>query len=180
MDPARGEHDNAHPLAESLVAWFTSNGGQLSPDVQIAYNGARGFHMRALRPLSSPVVTTCPLKLTLSCLNLDPTEEGVLHIESPLRQCRGLIPDHMLTYLLLLEQRDKGQASPWHAYIACLPSPGSMTTPLWFDEADRAFLAGTSLAPAAKERKAELHQQWQRAVTVMEDLGMTLAKDIDL
>ncbi|RMZ73850.1 set domain [Pyrenophora seminiperda CCB06] len=180
MDQPSGEHYNAHPLAESLVAWFTSNGGRLSPDVQIVYNQARGFHMRALRPLSSPVVTTCPLKLTLSCLNLDPSEEGVLHIQSPLRQCRGRIPDHILTYLLLIEQRDKGQASPWHTYIACLPSSDSMTTPLWFDEGDMAFLAGTSLAPAAKERKAELYQQWERAMAVIEELGIALVKHVDL
>ena len=125
------------------------------------------------------MVTTCPLKLTLSCLNLDPSGEGVWHIESPLRQCRGKIPDHILTYLLLIEQRDKGQASPWHAYIACLPSPRSMTTPLWFDEGDMAFLAGTSLAPAAKERKAELHQQWERAIAIVEELGIGLARDFD-
>ncbi|CAA9962488.1 hypothetical protein PTMSG1_05862 [Pyrenophora teres f. maculata] len=180
MDQPQSELSNAHPLVESLVAWFTSNGGQLSPDVQIVYNHARGFHMRALQPLSSPVVTTCPLKLTLSYLNLDPGEEGVLHIESPLRQCQGRIPDHILTYLLLIEQRDRGQASPWHAYIACLPSPRDMTTPLWFNEGDMAFLAGTSLAPAAKERRAELQQQWERAVAVMEELSIPLAKGIDI
>ncbi|KAI2482703.1 hypothetical protein Ptr902_05020 [Pyrenophora tritici-repentis] len=179
MDQPQGEHSNAHALAESLVAWFTSNGGQLSPDVEIVYSDARGFHMRALRPLSSPVVTKCPLKLTLSCLNLDPGEQGVLHIESPLRQCRGRIPDHILTYLLLIEQRDKGQASPWHAYIACLPNSRDMTTPLWFDEGDMAFLAGTSLVPAAKERKAELQQQWEGAIAVMEELSIPLAKGID-
>lgn len=55
-----------------------------------------------------------------------------------------------------------------------------MTTPLWFDEGDMAFLAGTSLAPAAKERKAELHQQWKRAVAIMEELDIGLAKDVDL
>jgi hypothetical protein len=170
----------AHPVAESLIAWFTQNGGQLSPDVQVVYSKSHGFHMRARGPLSSPVVATCPLKLTLSILNLDPDQKEVLVIESPLQQCRGKIPDHILTYLLLIEQRKKGQESPWHAYIACLPGPESMTTPLWFDDADMVFLAGTSLAPAAKERKTRLHEQWEHAVTVMKELDIAAADEIDL
>jgi hypothetical protein len=169
-----------HQLAEALIAWFTQNGGQLSPDVQVVYNDSRGFHMRAVRPLGSPVVASCPLQLTLSHLNLDPDQKEVLSISSPLQHCRGKIPDHILTYLLLIEQRKKGEASPWHAYIACLPGPESMSTPLWFDDDDVVFLAGTSLAPAAKERKTDLHHQWERAVTVMKELGVALADEIDL
>ena len=125
-------------------------------------------------------MASCPLKLTLSSLNLDPNEKEVLYAESPLEQCRGKIPDHVLTYLLLIEQRKKGEKSPWHAYISCLPGPETMTTPLWFDESDVVFLAGTSLAPATKERKAELERQWENAVGVMKALGMPLADEIDL
>ncbi|RII05431.1 hypothetical protein CUC08_Gglean010528 [Alternaria sp. MG1] len=175
-----GQDFGSHPSAESLVTWFTQNGGQLSPDVQIVFSDSRGFHMRAARPLSSTVVASCPLKLTLSSLNLDPNEKEVLYAESPLEQCRGKIPDHVLTYLLLIEQRKKGEKSPWHAYISCLPGPETMTTPLWFDESDVVFLAGTSLAPATKERKAELERQWENAVGVMKALGMPLADEIDL
>jgi hypothetical protein len=175
------DHDYcAHPLAESLVVWFTQNGGHLNSDVQVVYSDSHGFHMRAARPLSSVIVATCPLKLTLSILNLDSDQKEVLSIESPLQQCRGRIPDQILTYLLLIEQHRKGQQSPWHAYIACLPGPESMTTPLWFDDDDMVFLAGTSLAPAAKERKTVLHGQWEHALTVMKELKIALADEIDL
>jgi hypothetical protein len=81
---------------------------------------------------------------------------------------------------MLLEQRDKGNDSPWGAYLACLPGPQDMTTPIWFDDVDFAFLAGTSLAPAAKERKAELHQQWEHAVQVIKHFDMHLADVISL
>ncbi|KAF1828582.1 SET domain-containing protein [Decorospora gaudefroyi] len=173
-------HDfSAHPLVEYLVAWFTQNGGQLNGDVQIVFSDSRGFHMRVVKPFSSPVVASCPLKLTLSCLNLDPNQEEVLVVDSPLQQCRGEIPDHILTYLLLIEQRKRGNESPWHAYIACLPMPESMNTPLWFDNDDMVFLAGTSLAPAAKEKKGELHQHWEHALTVMKERGIALADGID-
>ncbi|KAF3051778.1 hypothetical protein E8E11_010942 [Didymella keratinophila] len=167
-----------HLMAEKLVAWFTQNGGWLSPDVQIVYNESQGHHMRALRP-TTPEVVTCPLKLTLSSLNLDPDQEEVLPITSPLQQCRGKIPDHILTYLLLIEQRNKGKESPWHTYIACLPGVESMTTPLWFDEEDVAFLAGTSLAPALKERKADYQKQWEHAVSVLREVGVSWADELD-
>ena len=171
---------STHPLADQLVAWFTQHGGSLSPDVQVVHSDSHGFHMRAVRPLSSPVVASCPLKLTLSSLNLDPDEKEVLHVESPLRQCQGKIHDHILTYLLLIEERNKGKVSQWHAYIACLPGPESMNTPLWFDEDDMVFLTGTSLAPATRERKEGMRRHFEQAVTVMKELGITLANEINL
>jgi hypothetical protein len=179
MEQLSGQGYGTHPSAESLVTWFTENGGRLSPDVHIVYSESRGYHMRATRPLSSPVVASCPLKLTLSHLNLDPDQEDVLSIESPLQQCRGQIPDHILSYLLLIEQRNKATESPWHAYMACLPGPESMTTPLWFNEDDMVFLKGTSLAPAARERRAELHQQWEHALAVMKELGVSPGVHVD-
>lgn len=174
--------DNAisHQLARELVLWYTQHGGWLSPDVHILYSQPRGFHMRALKPLTSPNVASCPLNLTLSCLNLDPNQKLITPVESPLQQCRGKIPHHVLAYLLLIEQRNKAKDSPWHPYIACLPGPESMTTPLWFDQGDFAFLAGTSLAPAAKERKTEMHRQWEQARRVMQEVGLTMADEIHL
>jgi hypothetical protein len=169
-----------HPMTEALVSWFTENGGQISSDVQVVCSHSRGFHMRAVRPLKSPVVVTCPLKLTLSCLNLDPDCKDVRFIDSCLRLCQGQIPDHILTYLLLIEQLKKGTESPWYAYIACLPKADSLTTPLWFDDEDMALLAGTSLAPAVKERKGSYQQQWEHALSVLRSAGVALADEIDL
>jgi hypothetical protein len=167
-------------LAQDLVHWFTQNGGYLSSDVGIAYNSSRGYHVQAMRPLSSPVVVTCPLKLTLSCLNLDPQQTDVLHIDSPLQRCQGKISDHILTYLLLIEQQKKGPKSPWYAYIRCLPGLESMTTPLWFDDEDMAFLVGTSLKPASEERKREYYEQWEHAVGFLKKAGVALADEINL
>jgi hypothetical protein len=178
--PQSDEVVEYHPLTEGLIQWFTQHGGQLSPDVHVAYSRSRGFHMRAIGPLKSSVVVTCPLKLTLSCLNLDPEQKEVPCIDSPLQLCRGKIPDHILTYLLLIEQQKKGKDSPWHAYVACLPGPESMTTPLWFSGEDMTFLAGTSLAPAANERKAQYHQQWEHAINVMKEAGVALADEVSL
>jgi len=167
-------------LAENLVQWFNQNGGYLSTEIRIEYTQSRGFHMQAVRPLISPIVVTCPLKLTLSRFNLDPQQKEVVYIDSALQQCLGKIPEHILTYLLLIEQKRKGENSPWHAYIRCLPGPESMTTPLWFDDDDLAFLAGTSLAPAAIERKWEYHQQWEHASSVLRKVSVALADETTL
>lgn len=175
-----GQSFNTHPLSENLVAWFIRNGGSLNSNVRIVYSDSHGFHMRVATPLNSSVVASCPLKLTLSSLNLDPNHDDVLHVESPLQQCRGKVPDHILTYLLLIEQCKKGKDSPWYAYIACLPESESMTTPLWFDEQDASFLAGTGLAPAARERKEEMARQWEQATSVMKEHGIDLADKTDL
>jgi hypothetical protein len=180
VEDSTSQMSATHPKAEALIQWFTEHGGQLSKDVQITFSDSRGFHLRAVRPLKSQVVVTCPLKLTLSCLNLDPKQKEVLFVDSCLQPCRGKIPDHILTYLSLIEQRHKGKESPWYAYIACLPGADGMTTPLWFDDEDMAFLAGTSLAPAAKERKSVYYQQWEQALSVMKDAGLALADEVDL
>ncbi len=169
-----------HPSAEELVKWLTRKGGFFSHDVQIFYSDSQGYHVRAVRPLSSAAVASCPLSLTFSSRNLDPNQTDVLHVQSSLQQCQGKIPTHILTYLLLVEQRAKGEDSPWHAYIACLPPPKSMTTPLWFAEDDEAFLAGTNLAPTARERKEELHRQWENAVKVIKNLGTASPDVFDL
>lgn len=164
-------------LAEDLLSWFVQNDGVVNPDVRIVYSDEHGFHMRARQSLSSSIVASCPLRLTLSCLNLDAEQKEVPFVDSPLRQCRDRIPDHILTYLFLIEQRNKGKESPWHAYIACLPGPDSMTTPLWFDEDDLTYLTGTSLLPAARERKADVYRQWEQAVTVLRESNIRLGSD---
>lgn len=174
-------HDHSgHPLADRLISWFTGNGGWISPDVHIMFNDSHGFHMRAVKPLTSPAVVSCPLNLTLSFLNLDPNQKEVITIESDLYRCKNAIPDHILTYLLLVEQRIKGELSPWHAYVACLPGPEHMTTPLWFEEDDMTFLEGTALAPAARERKAEMVNEFERTKQVLKEQGIALANHLDL
>ncbi|KAL6712139.1 hypothetical protein ACN47E_000016 [Coniothyrium glycines] len=168
-----------HPQLDALVSWFVAKGGWMNPDVQISYSDLNGFHMRAVRSFSLTPLVSCPLSLTISHLNLDPSRTEVITIDSPLRLCQGHIPRHILTYLLLIEQRASGAASPWHAYIACLPDSEYMTTPIWFDEDDMAFLVGTGLAPAARDRREELYKQWQNAITVLKEFGIALHHDLD-
>ncbi|KAF1977508.1 SET domain-containing protein [Bimuria novae-zelandiae CBS 107.79] len=159
---------------ERLVHWFKTNGGELSPDVDIAFSESSGYHCRAKRRLGSAVVAKCPLSLTLSYLNLDHAQSIVPHVESPLVECVGQVPNHVLTYLLLVEQRrhPNQDRMKWYPYIACLPEPGSMTTPLWFDNEDLKCLTGTNLARETSVKLDQLTKEWNQANNVLERVGV--------
>jgi len=179
MDP------NNQALIDNLVDWFTrpESGGWLNSDVRIEYDESHGFHVRAIKDLSDAEVARCPLGLTLSYLNLDHEQSDVPHVDSPLSKCLGRVPNHVLTYLLLIEQLILGSDSPWQHYIASLPRQDVMTTPLWFSDDDLKCLAGTNLADAAQERKQELQKELSHARSVMADVGLsgsTLYEQCDL
>lgn len=161
---------------QRLIQWFRDNKGWLNPDVDISYSESHGFHVCATRPLSSPVIVRCPLTLTISHLNLDHGRSTVPHVDSQLRPCLGKIPNEVLTYLLLIEQRGlaKQGKSAWQPYLECLPSPHELTTTLWFDDDDLRHLQGTDLLPATKEKRNLLEAEYQRAVTVLSELDVKL------
>ncbi|KAJ4295347.1 hypothetical protein N0V90_007358 [Kalmusia sp. IMI 367209] len=169
----RGNSAHDSPV-ERLVHWFKADRGELNPDVEIVYSDSSGYHCRAARELSSSVVAKCPLSLTLSHLNLDHTQSIVPHVESPLAKCLGQVPNSVLTYLLLIEQRlspDKHRLR-WYPYIACLPEPDSMTTPLWFSDEDMQCLAGTNLAQETSVKLDQLTKKWNQAIEVMKRVGV--------
>lgn len=155
-----------------LLNWFAANRGLLNDDVQVRYSQSRGYHVLAARDLHTSTVITCPLSLTLSWLNLDPTQAVVGKIDSPLKACLGAIPDHVLSTLVLVEQASLGQRSFWHPYIACLPRAGALSTPLYFADEDLKWLQGTNLAKATDERRQSWQAEWQTASAQLKDAGV--------
>jgi len=79
-------------LARQLISWFSHNGGYLSSDIQLAHDDSHGFHVVAAGPLSSPVLVSCPLKLTLSVLNLEPDRHDIRSVDSPLQPAEARFP----------------------------------------------------------------------------------------
>ncbi|CAI6320889.1 unnamed protein product [Periconia digitata] len=161
---------------ERLVPWFRENNGWLNPDVEIIHDESHGFHVCAVRPLSSPAIVKCPLTLTISHLNLDHSQTIVPHIDSQLQLCLGEVPNEVLTYLLLIEQRclAKQQRSAWQPYFDCLPASNEMTTTLWFDDDDLNHLQGTDLYTATKEKKRQLEAEYHSAMAILARLNVTL------
>ncbi|KAJ4381811.1 hypothetical protein N0V86_003176 [Didymella sp. IMI 355093] len=137
---------------------------QSERDIQASSDSSHGF---SKHPLAEELITW----FTQQGGWLSPDVQ-IVYNESQGHHMRALRPTTP-------EVRNKGKASPWHNYIACLPGVESMTTPLWFDEEDVALLAGTSLAPALKERKADYHKQWEHAVSVLREVGVAWADEVD-
>jgi hypothetical protein len=173
--------DTDHP-AEALQTWFSHNGGWLNPDVRIVFDdtGSNGFYLVAAKTLRSPTVARCPLRLTLSFLCLDHGQDVVAHVDSPLQKCLGKVPDFVLSYLLLMEQRCLGKDSKWYPYIACLPEPETMNTPIWFTDKDMECLQGTNLLQATKVRQQGLYEQWAHSLSVMNEAGVTMPSEFKL
>lgn len=177
-----GVQDNTDHPAEALQSWFSHHRGWLNPDVRIVFDdtGSNGFYLVAARAIDSPTVARCPLRLTLSFLCLDHSQDVVAHVHSPLQSCLGKVPDIVLNYLFLMEQRCLGNRSLWHPYIACLPEPGTMNTPIWFTEEDMECLQGTNLLQATRARQQGLREQWAHAQNIMNEAGVTMPSDFDL
>ncbi|KAF2465421.1 SET domain-containing protein [Lindgomyces ingoldianus] len=174
--PSLDADDSETNLVKEVHEWFTDplNGGWLNPDVYITHNKTSGFHVRASCKLSSPTVAVCPLKLTLSYLNLDHTRDHVHHVESPLQKCLGKLPNHVLSYLVLIEQRSLERHSHWFPYIACLPSPAEMNTPVWFSEEDLKYLEGTNLVQATSEKHILWQNEWREALSTLKEAGISV------
>lgn len=158
---------------EELARWFRAAGGWLNPDIRVAFNGSHGFHMQAAKMLDAPfAVASCPLALTFSKLNLDSGQQYVPYVDSKLRDLRGRVPDHVLTYLLLIEQLALEDESKWYPYITLLPDQEELTTALWFTAEDNKYLEGTPLLLAARERNDKLRREHEDVRIKMRDAGL--------
>lgn len=167
--------------AERLLTWFKSKGGYLHPSVIIEHTAAHGFRLIAKEPLPENTdFVTCPLALTLSQLNLDPEEQYVPHYDSKLPLLRGKVPDHVLGYLLLIEQFVLKEKSLWHPYIDALPGKRDVPTPLWRNSV---YYKNTPLENAREERLRSLREDHKHALSAMTEANMRssdLYKECDL
>ncbi|KAF1998294.1 SET domain-containing protein [Amniculicola lignicola CBS 123094] len=148
-----------------------NNGGWLNPDVQIVYDERQGFQALAADILKTPFkVATCPIGLTISHLNLDPTQTAVPLVASPLQKLLGTtIEKHVLSYLLLVEQMHLSTASRWYPYLACLPHPREMTTPVWYTDDELENLEHTAVLEATRSRKAQYLKEHAAATLLMKE-----------
>ena len=157
-----------------LLSWSRSHAGShIHPDLQVVYDDSQGYHGRARKKLATPTVITCPLKLTLSWLNLDHGQTAVVrHIQSPLQAVLNRVPNEVLSILVLVEQASLGENSFWHPYIDCLPPSEALTTPLYYTEEDLRWLEGTNVANATRERRQAWQEEWEAACSVLKDAGV--------
>ncbi|OCL07906.1 SET domain-containing protein, partial [Glonium stellatum] len=182
---------------DKLREWFIAEAGYLSPYVQLTESPTNGIHVRGdpiletENPSAETPICTCPLSLTLSYLNAVPpksTQNGinaiqnglpVRHVSGDLPLLHGVIPHHVLSRFVLIEQRLLGPNSFWEPYISCLPlteEDDRLSTPLYFSEEDRQWLHGTNISNAIDMRRTLWTEEWTAACTELENRGLNASQ----
>jgi hypothetical protein len=135
-----------------LTQWFAENGGYLHEAIEIVHGVEYGHHCVAKsRPIEpKETVCRCPFSVTLSHLNVTQASPAGIRNCSVESVCSKLADNTKLdrstvAVFFLVEQRLKGRDSFWFPYIQLLPTEDEMTTPLWFENQELAYLKGTNL-----------------------------------
>ncbi|KAE8350668.1 hypothetical protein BDV28DRAFT_138694 [Aspergillus coremiiformis] len=156
----------------TLLEWMVNNGGQLHESVEIARDEQRGVHLQVKkdwknRVLSNTHIIKTPLTATMSYFNAIgcsfSTDDGGsvsfpehgLHLPHAFVEAVG---QEDSSIFFLIGQYLRGNESFWYPYIRTLPQPGALTTPLYYEGDDLAWLENTSLSPA-REQKDKLWKE---------------------
>ena len=179
---------------DKLCEWFIAEGGHLSPCVQLTESLANGIHVRGApileteNPPTETLICTCPLSLTLSYLNTLPpnttrngTQKGnpVRHVSGDLTLLHDVIPNHVLSRFVLIEQRLLGPDSFWEPYISCLPlteEDDRLSTPLYFSVEDKRWVQGTNISNAIDTRRTLWMEEWTVACMEMDNRGLNASQ----
>ncbi|KAE8373064.1 hypothetical protein BDV26DRAFT_285433 [Aspergillus bertholletiae] len=150
----------------ALLDWMISNGGQLHESVEIAKDERRGVHFQVKKdwktgiPSNTQIIKT-PLTAAISYFNVTGysfnTDDGS-SVSFPQhgvcfpRSFLDAVAPEEASIFFLVGQYLRGKESFWYPYIRTLPQPGALTTPLYYEGDDLAWLEGTSLSPAREQR----------------------------
>ena len=165
--------DDTQSKVQLLTKWFCKHGGRLHPAVEIVDSGdLAGFYLRARRGHEIQAGTTiisCPHTLTVSVLDLESADEPWPE-EFKLR-----LKDfpEVLTRFFLIQQISIGPDSFWWPYINMLPSSSGLEplTPMYYDEADSAWIHGTNLDAARISRLKQWKEEYESAIELLSHCG---------
>ncbi|KAL2068914.1 hypothetical protein VTL71DRAFT_15252 [Oculimacula yallundae] len=164
------------PRTQELLSWASGHGTSLHPDVEIYRDPITGSSFRALQDIEpGTTLVKCSLRTTLSYLNAIGAS-AVFQCHSPPfppRFINALETDHpnIIGHFFLIQQYLLGSDSFWWNYIRLLPQPDApekLGLPVWWPEADRAFLAGMNAEPPIQQRKALWEEEWKRGLSLLE------------
>lgn len=159
-----------------LTSWAKQNGADLHDHVEIVDDETYGISLvaRALLTQDDQIVS-CPFSLSLSYFN-------ALDLFPALKSHRADGPHlpqefldatepHVIGNFFLMLQYLKGEQSYWWNYIRCLPQPdepAKLATPMFWDEADRAFLAGTQVGASLDARESKWKQDFKSGMSLID------------
>ncbi|RYC61509.1 hypothetical protein CHU98_g4720 [Xylaria longipes] len=178
MEPSSRGHE--------LIQWFSRNGGYLNEAVEMLHSPEHGYHYVAKGRSTVPkeCVCRCPFSLTLSHLNVMSVSPPGIRNCSIESVCSKLVDNpeiegRTVGIFFLAEQRVKGKDSFWFPYIRILPTEIEMTTPLWFNDKELAYLKGTNLfsngtpreQTSIGQQEGQYRAQWSLGIDQLKTAG---------
>jgi hypothetical protein len=177
---------------DGLISWARHHGAHLHEQVEVYDDHQYGISLRVRSsqqsihlashsdqspperhslPLNSRVVS-CPFSLSLSYLNaLNKFPDLQSHsVQFPALFIEVLEP-HVIGHFFLVQQYLNADTSHWGPYIRSLPQPEEpqkLGTPLYFAEADMAWIRGTALEIARDQREKTWKSDWERGRHILD------------
>jgi hypothetical protein len=177
---------------DSLISWARHHGAHLHEQVEVyddpqhcislrvrssqqydhlSSNSGQSPPERQSLPPRSRVVS-CPFSLSLSYLNaLNKFSDLQGHsAQFPTLFMEALEP-HVIGHFFLVQQYLNADTSHWGPYIRSLPQPEEsekLGTPLYFTEADMAWIRGTDLEIARDQRVKTWKSDWERGRLILD------------
>ena len=163
-------------METELRSWFTSNGGKIHPDVEIA-SGFTGNHLRLKAGCSlapGAMIVLCPHDLTISWLNLTAGQTPFLDRFrlTPVNGGSTVVTKFVLVRFFLVEQYLLGERSFWWPYIRCLPQPfkgSALNESLWYDDDDFIWLRGTNMEDATRRTEERRRREYGEGIGALSE-----------
>jgi hypothetical protein len=165
-------------MIRELVDWAESHNTLFDERVYIYQDPVTGLSFRTTQDLPSATqIVNCAYGTTLSYLNAIHASPFFQNHDSepfPSQFMAALSAEdpNVIGHFLLMQQYLLGEKSFWWPYIRLLPQPDqpeTMCIPIWWSEADRAFLNGTNAEPPIKKRKKLWDEEWRRGIDLLRD-----------
>ncbi|WVQ71041.1 hypothetical protein IAR50_000566 [Cryptococcus sp. DSM 104548] len=172
-----------------LIEWLTANGGYFHPSAELRKDDTTGMSVFSNAPLGADEkYVSCPFDLAVTCELATKAICAVAKVqEKDLVWPAGTVKEgeewsermRICAYLGLHWVYEDKPNEEWPAalahqkYLASLPLPEELTTPLYYDENELNLLQGTNLLGAVQDRKKEWSAESQALRTVLKEEGLT-------
>ena len=165
---------------DEFNVWFILSGGSIHPSAEIVSTSS-GITLRVKQD-AAPIepggtIVSTPLALTLSYGNAKLSTS----LQPLVQAGESAINQVILLRFFLIEQYLLKDDSFWWPYLQILPhldDKDAMKTPMWYDEEDFEWVAGTNLGNAASARKTAWRQEYTRAMELLDQGNMLPSQDI--
>lgn len=196
MPPSESKSEGLPPAIKDLLDWGEQNGATLNPNAEVYVSPTFGVSLRVKEspengtndaPSFAPhsTIVSTPYTTSMSYMNAYdafPT----LSARSPRFPQKFLheVPAKVIGCYFLMQQYLLGDQSFWAPYIRSLPQPDEpekLATPLYWNDEARAWLNGTNLLMAVRQREEMWSEELDHAAKVFWNgcLEMMYARELE-